>query len=418
MEYEYNRPSQSTYSLPLLVKNGRYWTIRVNVDEGYYETEYGVIDTAKPTRKRRQIKLNESGRDMAAQCWLEAKQEHKKKRQNDYSLAVESTEPVVSVASEPSTVRADAYDDLADEIAASSISPAVDTAPLIYNDSKVLLPMLAQPLEKREKVKNGVKFPLALQPKANGVRGLFVYTSSGVLIYTRTLHGYLFMNSLRLAVAEVLKHAPNLVLDGEIYAHGVAGQNITSIATQKTKPHPDEDLACLHVFDCYDSLDASLPYSERRKILEGLIPTRGGRVVLMPETIVHNREEMAAAHEKYRGMWEGSMLRVLTAPYAHRRSNDLIKWKFDKEMDTVITDIQRTPGDDAILHLRMENGKTFTHRPEGSTEDKEDWLNDSSLVIGRIYSFSYTHLTEDGIPLAIHGGMIRFDLPKCDTSDE
>lgn len=412
MEYEYNKPSESIYTLPTLVKENRYWSISVNAEEGYYETEYGVIGTKKPVKKRRVIKLNESGRNMIDQCWLEARQEHKKKRQNDYRIPQESLEKTSSTAliSTPST---DAYDDLADEIAACDLTACSSPdAPPLFNDNKVRLPMLAQQLAKRLKTKKGVTFPLALQPKANGVRGLFVKTSSGVLIYSRTLHNYFFMNALRAAVDEVLKKAPSLVLDGEIYATGVAGQDITSIATQKTEPHASEHLACLHVFDCYDSLRPSLIYSERRKILEELIPRRGEKVVLMPETIVKSMAELEAVHETYRGVWEGSMLRVLTAPYSHKRSNDLLKHKFDKEMDTLIIAIERTDGGDAILTLRMEDGKTLTHRPEGTVQDKESWLTDPSMVIGRIYSFSYTHLTEAGIPLAIHDGMIRFDLPK------
>jgi ATP-dependent DNA ligase len=398
------QPTTPQYQLPTLVKGAYYWQAKVDTEEGHIEVEHGKIGTLKPTRRKRDIKQNKSGRTIASQCWLEVKQKYNEKTRAGYV-----TEEIRDGATATTEVYVESIREELEETVLDINTVLEPTKELLYNDVPVKLPMLATHIAKRLKVKNGFTFPKRAQPKANGVRGIVSYTSSGVHIYTRTLHSYYFMAKLRTEIGTILKNHPTVVLDGELYAHGVAGQNITSIVVQKTKPHPDEDLVRLHVFDCYLADKPDMLYHDRRALLETII--QGSEyVVLMRECTVNNMEELERAHQVNKNEnWEGTMLRSNVA-YEHRRSIHLIKYKVSEEMDVHITDISATDGDDVVLSLEMDNGKTFLHRPEGTVNDKMRWLKDPSLVIGRIYSFEYSHLTEDGIPLAIHDGKIRFDL--------
>lgn len=402
--------SEST-SFPILVKEGRYWVAKIDTNEGWIETEYGVIGTPNPVKSKRKVVPKK--KTMQEQCLQEIKQRYKEKRQDGYRDQV--TEEDVPLPILPRTN----YDDIEDgetlEEAIVDLDIDQESLPILtyLTPGQLRLPMLATPFEKRVDKKGGIVFPLWAQKKANGVRGIFVMTESGVQIYSRTLHSYHFMTALRLDVEKVLSHRPDVVFDGEIYAQGIAGQNITSIAAQKKTPHPDEDQVQLWLFDCYIPSQPGMVFSERRKLLERLIAEhKPEKVVLMPSVLVNSMEELGAIHEKNRKeLWEGTMLRF-DSPYEHRRSLKLIKYKFEYEMDTTILGIEATEGDDVVLRLEMDNGKKFVHRPEGTVADKQEWLADPAMVIGKIYSFSYTHLSEDGIPLSISKGMIRFDLDE------
>ena len=398
---------------PTIYRRGYYWVCKMDVEEGCLRTEYGKVGTQKPTHKQRKV-VPKAKRTMKEQCEQELTQRYKEQIQDGYSrentvtgntatTPTSTSNSTVVHAALPSTQKEEN-----NEEEVTDLSPSVSA--LAITPQKMKLPMLAQKYHERITKKNGIVYPLAVQKKANGVRGLFAYSESGTLIYSRTLHSYYFMQELRDDVYKILKIRPDIVLDGELYAHGVAGQNITSMCVQKSTPHKDEYLLRLWLFDCYITTAPEMPFFERHALLVDLCKqARCEKVVLMDTTIVQNDEEMQALHKKHKDEgWEGTMLRH-NKPYSHRRSNDLIKYKFAEEMDTIILGVEETEGGDINLLLKMENGKQFKHRPEGTVAEKVEWMVYPKLVIGKVYSFHYTHLSEDGIPLSIHWGCIRFD---------
>lgn len=396
-------PEALTYVLPELRKNKRFWRIEV-VDDCLVTTS-GAVGTIKPVTRKRQVKLNQSGRDMRAQCWLEAKQWYKKTRQGGY-VSVNGSDTVV-----------ESTRDQLDQVAIGQVHEEEEADCDRYEPAvieyQIRHPMLAGQYEKRLKVKKGLTWPLRAQVKRDGIRGMLIWEGNAVSIYSRTLHHLNFMNHIRLAAESILRDRPGLVLDGELYCHGKGFQQITSITVQKTVPHPEEAVICLYVFDCYDLSRPEMKYSDRRTLLESLLMTErasSGPIRLVEEDLVRDETELMTVHERNRESgYEGTMLR-LDSPYSHRRCNDLLKYKFYQEMDTTIVGIEATDGGDVNLILEMDNCTRFPQRPTGTAEEKQSWLDDPTLVIDRVYCFNYVGVTDTGIPKAIRDGRIRFDL--------
>lgn len=391
-------PDRSEYVLIRLVKEKRCWQIRV--EGGQLITTSGVIGTKSPRINARPVHLNKSGRDLDAQCWLEARQCYKKKKQEGYKVEGEREE-VGGVGRLPELP---SIAEVMDE------EPSADDCHTVTSTYRARHPMLAQQYEKRLKVKNGLSWPMDAQVKSDGVRGLLIWTPSGIAIYSRTLHHYFFMDHIREAGEELLRPCvESLVLDGELYCHGVEHELITSIATQKTRPHPQESIMVFYVFDCYDLSRPDMLYRDRRALLRSLIPNNEGVIRLIEEQTVNNEDELKVLHEKHRlAGYEGTMLRT-NEPYHHGRSLNLLKYKFHEDMDSIIVDVLATEGNDVNFMLEIEGDKRFPHRPEGTVADKQSWLTDPSLVVGRVYSFQFVSLTNTGIPKAIHNGRVRFD---------
>jgi ATP-dependent DNA ligase len=405
-----------TSSSPIIYKEDRYWVCRMSVEKGVLEMEYGQVG-GKPTKRERKV-IPKGKSDMLDQCTQELQQRYKEKVQEGYKprvtsqpIDIERSVATASSSTHVGDVLPPTQTEENDEDSVTDVATSITTLRITPQQMKV--PMLAQKYHERLTKKNGIRYPMDIQPKANGVRGLLVYTDSGVQIYSRTLHSYYFMEALRADVGKLLSLRPDIVLDGELYAPGVAGQHITSMTNQKSTPHPDEHLIQLWLFDCYVVTEPGMLFSKRRELLENLCKeAKCEKVVLMENIRVHNEEELNKVHTRHeKEKWEGTMIRY-DAPYQHRRSNDLIKYKFGEEMDTKILDVQRTEGGDIVLKVKTPKGKEFLHRPEGTAAEKEEWVSNPSLVVGKTYSFSYSHLSEDGIPLAIHHGCIRFDLAK------
>lgn len=87
----------------------------------------------------------------------------------------------------------------------------------------VLLPMLAQPFEKREAK---LTYPLDVQPKLDGVRALARWEGDKVVLISRSGKPWLVTTHIN----EQLEHImpKGTVLDGEIYLHGKGFQWITA----------------------------------------------------------------------------------------------------------------------------------------------------------------------------------------------
>ena len=112
-------------------------------------------------------------------------------------------------------------------------------------NSMNIKPMLA--IEMEEKL---VKFPAYIQPKLDGIRCLIYQHSDQIIFQSR--QNKLFEPFLHLLpdLEKIFKDQPDLILDGELYCHGLGFEAVTSMVRRAKTRHPDVEKINYVIYDC------------------------------------------------------------------------------------------------------------------------------------------------------------------------
>lgn len=252
------------------------------------------------------------------------------------------------------------------------------------------------------------RMPLIVQPKLDGVRALsYLKRGKRVLIGRSGLP--IELPHIKAAVSRLPK---NLILDGEIYLHGMSFQQITKLL--KT---PQEDTTKLeyHLFDCIDENHQDEPYSERRLHLPAStrLP-KNSPIKIVDCTTVRNRDELDNAQQQYLNLlYEGVIIRVPSGIYRFGyRSSDLLKYKefLDDEFKVVGWETGKGKFEDCVIWIcETSNGKEFRATQKGTTEERREYLATAGDYIGQALTVRYFSITEDGIPRFPVGIGFRLD---------
>lgn len=251
--------------------------------------------------------------------------------------------------------------------------------------------------------KTEVRWPCFSQPKLDGHRCMAQKVNGEVKMWSRNGKQIHTLPHIHAVLEEILPEG--LIVDGELYIHGVKLQKIGSYVKKQQR---DSDRVSYNIYDCV--LDGT--YSDRYNKLASVIQT--GLVVKLVETII---VEDAAAARKYHDEcvehgYEGSMLRQGDYPYEDdHRSKGLLKVKLFTDAEFKILDIKlgtprfidnedgsQTRLEVPIYTLEAENGKPFNATAEGTMYEKDAVWADRNNRIGKLLTVKYFMLTEDGIP--------------------
>jgi len=290
-------------------------------------------------------------------------------------------------------------------------------------EATVFLPMLAHKFLEAKKV----VYPVHEQPKLNGVRCLAYWKDGSVRLMSRGGETY-DIEHIRKDVASFLPK--NLVLDGEIYLHGVTLQAVSRLV-KKYRPGETEKLQ-LWVYDLFEEDKTDTPWSERVEQLEGLLDkydlfasstmphTRkdgDSSVVVVGYMPAANEEEVLAIQKGFvKEGFEGGIVRLLDGEYElGYRSHSLLKIKTYKDAEFEIIGYGSGAGkfvDCVIWTCKTKEGKQFNVVPKGTLEKKRRLLKEAKQHIGEQLTVRYFDFSEDGIPEQPVGLDIRDEADK------
>lgn len=183
-------------------------------------------------------------------------------------------------------------------------------------------------------VENGV----VVQPKLDGVRVVSYYdqSSNNVVMYSRKLGIYPGKQHIKDDLKQLLQIANDrgytkIYLDGEVYKHGLALQDISG-QSRRTETELDEVLE-YHIFDCFfpDKLD--MKSSDRQRILDIIFNDYTGEYCKRVENIVPSSlDEVLELKDVFmQNGYEGIIVRrnngIYKYSYNNARTNDIIKFK-------------------------------------------------------------------------------------------
>ena len=256
-------------------------------------------------------------------------------------------------------------------------------------------------------------YPAYIQPKLDGVRCLF--TAKGA--FSRTGKQFMNVYHIEQQLKTFFAANPGMVLDGELYNHGLKDdfEKIISLV-RKTKPtneHRQEagELVQYHVYDVANMTFAN--YSARLSYLNSEVYGKLTWPIMDVETkVVLDYDEAVKQHKKYlKQGYEGSIYRSINGKYKGTRSWDLMKFKDFEDAEATIVGYEvgkgKRRGTLGKFIMQDDEGVTFGCPPgKGyNYNDLADMLNNISRFIGERATFTYFQRTK--------AGSYRHPLYKC-----
>ncbi len=283
-------------------------------------------------------------------------------------------------------------------------------------EEQLFLPMLAHPIEK-VKTKDLV-FPGSVQPKLDGVRCIASWDGDDIRLMSRSGKPYsvpFVENDLRLILPK------GCVFDGELYAHGLSCQTITSLVKR------DQEGSRKLFYYVYDipvvDGDDSLLWADRLLALEQRVPTShilGGSVIRVPTVQVTTYDEILDHQAAFiENGYEGAMFRMLAGPYAWGyRSKHLLKVKTFQDGEFEVVGAREGQGKMAgcVVWLCRNDltDATFECSHACTMEERARYFQEHAQYVGRKLTVKFFDRTEDKLPRFPVGKLFRpiEDLPK------
>jgi DNA ligase-1 len=268
------------------------------------------------------------------------------------------------------------------------------------NELPVYFPMLAA--EFSDKID---KYPCYAQPKLDGIRCIVFRYNNEIIFQSRNNTIFQSFPHLLLELNGFFLKNPNIILDGELYVHGLGFQKITSIVRKKS--HPELSKIQYHI---YDLIDTSKKYEDRYELLINYLNV-DNYLKLVKTYEVKSRNEMDKLHTEFvKEGYEGIMLRNPHGLYKQKnRSKDLIKYKHFKDADYVIVGHHEGTGGIPVFECVNNDNKKFSVNMKCTMEEKREMMENVTQYYGKKLIVKYQELSEDNIPRFPVGIGIRAD---------
>lgn len=252
-------------------------------------------------------------------------------------------------------------------------------------------PMLAIPFDEKQ-----IKYPCLCQPKYDGVRcTISVGTDNEVKIISRKGKPY----DIPHLKAWAEEHREALPLDGELYNHlDLTFQEIISAVKRQS------EITSKIRYVVYDRPVDGEDNSERwGGLLDMSRVFSNSPVYLTSYRLCHSIEEIREYHrECVADGYEGVIIRNLDGLYEFGfRSRNLIKLKDFDDSEFTIADVVEGTGRDAgtaVFELYLPDGRKFKARPVGSFEQRKDYFDNRTGLIGKQCTVKYQGFSDDGVP--------------------
>jgi ATP-dependent DNA ligase len=293
------------------------------------------------------VTTNSSGRTMAEQCCLEADSRINKQLDKGYCRTLEEAKQSIGL-----------------------------------NAAKLYKPMLAQ---KFQDVNVDFK-KCFIQRKYNGHRCLMTATEDGIVAYSRNGKPIPGVEH----ITNVIKLKPGQTIDGELYIHGEALQDIGSLIRKKQANSKQLQ------YIVYDTI-VDMPYKSR---LDILLDINGGPDVIIAPTywqVNDLQEELSNAIDDG---YEGVMLRTNDKGYEPgKRSKQLIKVKKADDCEVLIIGVTESHDGWAIFEcMTLYTNKVFRVSAPGTIKEKTHALEQPYFWIGNLLTIQHFGFTNNGVP--------------------
>ena len=275
------------------------------------------------------------------------------------------------------------------------------------------------------KDKSHVKYPALASAKLDGSKMYSTWRDGRVFLNTRSAKEHKNFRHIEEALKELYKAHRNLVLDGEAYNHTYHDkfEELQSIFRKETPTEKEralsESVAKFYIYDVVDLDRPELTAMERQNLLHDVFENyldKEGYLVKWSSFIMDNEENYDQFHEKcLDANFEGSILKILDAPYEQRKNKNVMKRKPKFDCEFKVVDILEGTGtakgiaSGVTIDLTYMDGMNLQHRDK-LAEDFQDagmgsgWnhkmckemLKNKENYVGRLATIEYGGVTAHG----------------------
>lgn len=275
--------------------------------------------------------------------------------------------------------------------------------------------------------KTKLLYPVAVQPKIDGIRMVVYYLNGELITATRNnkqLSKYV-NEHFRSDLENLLMYLPaGFALDGEIFNPNLARNNLGSIVSTIKSRHPDLNQLRYYVFDLISNEETATRYGQLEKAYsEYGKQVEEPLIQLVPSNLAQNEDELMRAFEYYTGecQLEGIVIRHLAeakpndekhfkkCQYRSGKSNNILKLKAFCDNEYPIVDIIEGKGKfrgQPIFVCQTQNGKNFNVVMVGNTEERRKIYQTRNKHLGKMLKVKYYNMV-DQVPQMPIGLEIR-----------
>jgi ATP-dependent DNA ligase len=378
LSYPAEAETSSRFAYPSLWEDSRFWQAGVEITSptsATLITRHG-LEGGKIQESRREISLNKSKRDIYQKSLLDLNQA--------YNLRIRK----------------------------HGLSFEKGAKKLVSKEGEAPFAMLAQTYSPSAIAK--IPFPVYVQPKLDGVRLLVDLVDGKPRYSSRERSNFSHLSVIFDAEALCLfsRLPTGSVLDGELIVPGEDGgedfQVVTGAARKIKGGLSDAAMTRMqyHVFGFFTMRDLSLNFAQRTEILSNAFDACRSpfvKVIQVPTFTAATTSDVEKALKMFtlRGH-EGVMIYNLAGVYEpSKRSWDLLKYKTFDESEGLIVSVKPGRGREsnaALVNIEVSPGNIVTMHPTGSIEEREKWLLNPSLVVGKKMTYTFQGLTKGGLP--------------------
>lgn len=268
--------------------------------------------------------------------------------------------------------------------------------------SGLTLPPLAK---KYQDFSSNIKWPCYVSTKYDGLRCTVFFRDGEVFFQTRGGEEYPDLEHISDSLYScIFKFTPDVVLDGELYCHGMHLEDI--VRACKSKTHYDLRARIkFYVFDYLNSVEDTALLEDRVGRLSEFVTTSYHTVVGVEQVLLENEKEMIDMHNDcVAGGYEGVVLRNTDSVFTFgERTSDFQKYKVPEDAEYLVVGMEKTKQGGGVCVCEYFYDEdytkgTFKVNIKCTKEKKVDLWENQSEYIGKWLKVRFEKLSKYGKP--------------------
>ena len=241
-----------------------------------------------------------------------------------------------------------------------------------------------------------------IQPKLDGIRCNIHYENNEVFALSRKNNPFYTVEHIKESLLGVLKEHPSLHLDGELYNHMLHddfNKVVSLVKKEKIKEEQKQEIMMYvryNVYDLWDDENPNMTFKERNELINCIL--RDLPFIDIVETREVSSQEEVKEHfvDFVSNGYEGAILRK-DAPYEHKRSKNLLKYKEFMDDEFTVLDIYEGKAKNGVAEyawIALGDGNACKATLAFSDEECAKMYKNKYEIIGKkatVRFFGYTN---------------------------